>query len=226
MTKKALGVIPATESGVQARPYTYEIHKGMFVIDGKPNIERHIDVMRDEMGIDEILIVLGYMADTIQSYFGDGSDFCVQIHYVENQHLEKGWASSALLAKPFLSGRNACVMLADEFYLDFNIGQIANTDLEKYSFVCPVKSVLNVNLIKKNISVVRDGNRVTRLVENPISLPNDLLGMATFIIAASVMNELESVFESERTSLDFITLADHLIRTGESIGAFDLWANI
>ena len=62
MSKSILGVIPAAGSGIRARPYTYEIHKGMFLIDGKPNIERHVDLMRDEMSIEEIVIVVGYMA--------------------------------------------------------------------------------------------------------------------------------------------------------------------
>ena len=132
MSSSLVGIIPAAGSGIRARPYTYELHKGMFQIDGKPNIERHIDLMRDEMGIEEIVVVLGYMGETIQSFFGDGSERGVRIHYVENQHLDKGWAWSVLLAKPFMAGRNACVMLADEFYLNSNMGEFAQFDLDSY----------------------------------------------------------------------------------------------
>jgi len=198
VSTSVLGIIPAAGSGVRARPYTYEVHKGMFVIDGKPNIERHIDLMRDEMQIEEIVIVLGYMGDAIQSYFGNGSDFGVRLQYVENQHLDKGWAWSVLLAKPFLAGRKACVLLADEFYLDSNLGELANFDLDTYSVACPVKSVNDPALIKKNFSVERDGQRAIRLVENPIAIPNDLLGMASFLIHSSVMQELETAFENGR----------------------------
>jgi len=222
VSTSVLGVIPAAGSGIRARPYTYEVHKGMFVMDGKPNIERHIDIMRDEMGIEEVLIVLGYMGESIESYFGDGSDFGVRIQYVENQHLDKGWAWSVLLSKPFLAGRHACVMLADEFYLDSNLGEIASFDLEKFDVVCPVKPVTDPSLIKKNFSVERDGQRVIRLVENPVALPNDLLGMATFMVNESVMQDLESAFDTGRTNLDFVTFADDLIRSGKSVGAFDL----
>ena len=222
MSAPLIGIIPAAGSGIRARPYTYELHKGMFLIDGKPNIERHIDLMRDQMGIDEIVIVLGYMGNTIQSYFGDGSDRGVRIHYVENQHLDKGWAWSVLLGKPFMAGRNACVMLADEFYLDSNLGDIAKFDLETYSVVCPIKSVDDPAVIKKNFSVERDGARIVRLVENPVALPNDLLGMASFLVRPDVMNELEAAFESGRTSLDFVTFVDDLIRAGHTVGAFEL----
>lgn len=222
MSTSVLGIIPAAGSGIRARPYTYEVHKGMFVIDGKPNIERHIDLMRDEMRIEEVVIVLGYMGDAIKAYFGDGAEFGVRIQYVENQHLDKGWAWSVLLAKPYLAGRKACVMLADEFYLDSNIGEFADFDLDTYSVACPVKAVNDPALIKKNFSVERDGSRVIRLVENPVAIPNDLLGMASFMIHPTIMQELETAFEAGRTNLDFVTFVDDLIRSGNRVGAFDL----
>ena len=105
MSDQLIGIIPAAGSGIRARPYTYELHKGMFLIDGKPNIQRHVELMRDEMGIEEIIIVLGYMGETITEFFGDGTEFGVRITYVENQHLDKGWAWSVLLAKPYMAGR-------------------------------------------------------------------------------------------------------------------------
>lgn len=216
-----IGIIPAAGSGIRARPYTYELHKGMFLIDGKPNIERHVALMRDEMGIDEIVIVLGYMGNTITEHFGDGADFGVRITYVENQHLDKGWAWSVLLAKPYMAGRLGVVMLADEFYLDSNLGAMTDID-DDYMVVVPVKPVEDPELIKKNFSVERDGSRVIRLVENPVSTPNDLLGMATFLIRPEVLGELEAAFEGGRSSLDFVTFVDDLIRSGNSVGVFDL----
>ena len=112
-------------------------------------------------------------------------------------------------------------MLADEFYLDSNLGDITKIDGE-FSVVVPVKSVDNPELIKKNFSVERDGSRIIRLVENPVSTPNDLLGMATFVVQADVMAELEAAFEGGRSSLDFVTFVDDLIRNGQTVGAFDL----
>ncbi len=222
MSENLIGIIPAAGSGIRARPYTYELHKGMFLIDGKPNLERHVDLMRDQMGIEEIVIILGYMGDTIREHFGDGADFGVRIHYVDNQHLDKGWAWSVLLAKPFMAGRNGLVTLADEFYLNTNIGDITNVDLETFSAAVAVKPVDDPALIKKNFSVERDGDRIVRMVENPVSTPNNLLGMATFLIRPEVMGELEEAFDAGRPSLDFVTFVDDLIRHGQNVGAFDV----
>ena len=222
MSGKLIGIIPAAGSGIRARPYTYELHKGMFHLDGKPNLERHIDLMRDEMGIEEIVIILGYMGETIEAHFGDGSDFGVRIHYVQNQHLDKGWAWSVLLAKPFMAGRHGVVTLADEFYLDTNLGSITDFDYESYSAVVSVKPVDDPALIRKNFSVERDGARVIRLVENPVATPNDLLGMATFVIRPEVLTELEAAFDAGRPSLDFVTFVDDLIRAGHDVTSFDV----
>ena len=222
MSDSLIGIIPAAGSGIRARPYTYELHKGMFLIDGTPNIGRHIELMRDEMGIEEIVIVLGYMGQTIRDHFGDGAAHQIRLTYVENQHLDKGWAWSVLLAKPYMAGRHGMVILADEFYLDTNLGSITDFDYQSYSAVVPVKPVDDPALIKKNFSVERNGDRIVRLVENPVSTPNDLLGMAAFLIRPAVMAELESAFENGRSSLDFVTFLDDLIRAGHDIGAFDL----
>ena len=222
MTEKLIGIIPAAGSGIRARPYTYELHKGMFLLDGQPNIERHLLLMRDEMGIEEIVIILGYMGETIEQYFGDGSDFGVRVTYVQNQHLDKGWAWSVLLAKPYMAGRHGLVVLADEFYLDTNLGSITDFDYQDYSAVVAVKPVDDPALIKKNFSVERDGDRVVRLVENPVSTPNDLLGMATFVVRPEVMTELEASFDGGRPTLDFVTFVDDLIRSGHKVGAFDV----
>lgn len=222
MASDLIGIIPAAGSGIRARPYTYEQHKGMFLIDGEPNLERLISIMRDQMGIEEVVIVLGYMADTIREHFGDGADFGVEIDFVENHHLDKGWAWSVLLAKPFLAGRHGCVMLADEFYLGSNHDELVASGYADLTAVCTVKSVDDPELIKRNFSVERDGERIVRLVENPVSTPNDLLGMATFIVSPEVLELLGDAYDSGRPSIEFVNFIDELIRDGHRVTAFEL----
>lgn len=222
MAPSMIGIIPAAGSGIRARPYTYEQHKGMFLIDGRPNLLRVIDTMQHDLGIEEVVIVLGYMGDSIREHFGDGAARGLRIHYVENQNLDKGWAWSVLLAKPFLAKRRGVVMLADEFYLNANFGELRSFSYEKYSVVCCVKETENPEDIKRNFSVERSGARVVRLVENPTSLPNNLLGMATFIVAPEVFKRLEDEYQKGRQSIEFVNFIDELIRDGHQVGSFDL----
>lgn len=222
MASKLVGIIPAAGSGIRARPYTYEQHKGMFLIDGKPNLERIIDTMQHDLGIEEVVIILGYKGDTIREYFGNGSDRGLRIHYSENLNLDKGWAWSVLLAKPFLAGRHGCVMLADEFYLDANFSEMKDYPIDQYSVVCAIKAGATPDVIKANFSVETSGRRIVRLVEKPVNVPNDILGMATFIVAPEVWPLLEKAYSGGRTSVEFVNFVDGLIRDGHQVGSFEV----
>ena len=217
-----IGIIPAAGSGVRARPYSYEVHKGLFAIDGKSNIARIIETMRDDLGISEIVIIVGYMADAIRDTFGSGQEMDVSISYVENQHLDRGWAWSVLLAKPALAGRNACVMLADEFYQGANFKDLLEiSNLDRLATVL-VKRNSDSELIKRNFSVEMDGTRIIRLVENPTVVMNDILGMATFIVAPALFTLLETAYGDSRPSIEFVNFLDELIREGHSVHSFEM----
>jgi dTDP-glucose pyrophosphorylase len=216
-----IGIIPAAGSGVRAKPYTYEVHKGLFVIDGRSNLHRTIDIMRDDLGIHDVVIVIGYMGDAVQATFGDGSDVGVSITYVENHHLDRGWAWSVLLAKPYLAGRHACVMLSDEFYLGHNLAELPKSPWRDHTVTVAVKTTDDPEQIKRNFSVERSGDRIVRLVENPVHIPNDVLGMATFVVAPEVFRLLEAAYD-RRPSVEFVNFIDELIRDGNSVAAFDV----
>ena len=222
MSNSMIGIIPAAGSGVRARPYSYEVHKGLFAIDGRSNIARTIDIMRDDMGISEVVIIVGYMANAVREAFGEGQDFGVKISYVENQHLDRGWAWSVLLAKPFLAGRHACIMLSDEFYLNTNISEILQSPYKDHMVTVAVKKEDDADVIKKNFAVEQNGDRIVRLVENPIHVNNDILGMATFIVDPQVISYLDDAYNSGRPSIDFVSFIDELIRDGHSVVPFNV----
>jgi UDP-N-acetylglucosamine diphosphorylase / glucose-1-phosphate thymidylyltransferase / UDP-N-acetylgalactosamine diphosphorylase / glucosamine-1-phosphate N-acetyltransferase / galactosamine-1-phosphate N-acetyltransferase len=217
-----VGIIPAAGSGVRARPYSYEVHKGLFSIDGRSNIARNIDIMRDDFGIRDIVIVTGYMANAVEEAFGNGNDYGVTIEYIQNQHLDRGWAWSILLAKPFIAGRYSCVMLSDEFYHDTNIAELAMSSYRDHLVTVAVKPQSEPDQILKNFSVERSGSRVLRLVENPKAVQNDLLGIATFILSPHLFTLLADVYDSGRPSVEFVSFVDDLIRDGHSVNSFDL----
>ncbi|MBA28469.1 MAG: hypothetical protein CME95_06900 [Hyphomonadaceae bacterium] len=222
MTNSLLGIIPAAGSGIRARPYSYEIHKGLFEIDGRSNIARTIDIMRDDLGISEIVIVVGYMGGAVRETFGDGKDFGVRISYIENQHLDRGWAWSVVLAKPYLASRHACIMLSDEFYLGSNLKDMISSGYQDQLVTVAMKQESDPEIIKRNFSVERNGSRIIRLVENPVNVQNDILGMATFLVDPKVFALLEQEYDKGRPSIDFVSFVDGLIRDGHDVAAFDL----
>jgi len=113
-------------------------------------------------------------------------------------------------------------MLSDEFYLGTNHGELAQFPYDEYSAVVAVQRVDDPELIKKNFSVECDGSRVIRLVENPVNITNDILGMANFILAPEVFDLLEAAYDSGRPSVEFVNFIDELIRDGHNVALFEL----
>ncbi len=216
------GLIPAAGKGVRARPYTHDIHKGMLEIDGKPNLERIIRIMRDEMGISEITIVIGHLGETIREHFGDGSRLGVSLRYVENMALEKGLAYSVFLGSQAMDGP-FCMMLCDECYFGSNHSELASYDLGDALGVCAGQRVDDQSLIERNYAVYKDGNRITHLVEKPKHIDNDIMGSGTFLFSPRLFPMLEEAFaRSESGYVEFVNFLGSLVENGERLDYYEL----
>jgi histidinol-phosphate phosphatase family protein len=73
-------VILAGGRGTRMLPYTLTRPKTMIEFHGKPFLEYVIEMLRDH-GFDRYLILLGYLPEVIQTYFGDGRRWGIHIDY-------------------------------------------------------------------------------------------------------------------------------------------------
>ncbi len=219
--KPLYGLIPAAGKGSRARPYTESVHKGLLDVNGTPNMERIIRIMRDELSIEKIVIVVGYLGDTIRQYFGSGDRYGVSIEYVQNNDLDKGLAWSILLAKPFVDDY-FCIMLCDECYLSSNHAALLHSDYECAQFTCAGLKVDDESLIKKNFSIVQEDGLLISLQEKPVSLPNDIMGSGTFICSPSLFDDLESSFLKTPSHVEFVSMLNDLLKRGVRAQFFQL----
>lgn len=219
MTARRLkGLIPAAGKGSRARPYTQETHKALLDVNGTPNMERIIGIMRDDMGIRDIVVVIGYLGETIRRHFGSGERFGVSIQYVENHELDKGLAWSVLLAKPYLNDY-FCMMLCDECYLSSNHGALLSFPYDDALFTCAGLRVDDDSFIRKNYSVEHQSDRLVHLVEKPSSIPNDIMGSGTFVFSPAIFSWLEKAFSNTPHYVELISLLNGLLAQGE-LGRF------
>jgi len=85
-------IILAGGLGTRLRPLTLETPKPLLPIKGKPIIEHAINNFK-KYGIKEIILSVGYKADKIREYFGNGEKFGINISYcIENEPLGTGGA--------------------------------------------------------------------------------------------------------------------------------------
>ncbi len=73
-------VILAGGRGTRLGPFTRAQPKPMVHFHGKPFLEYVVEMLR-EQGFERILLLLGYLPEVIQDYFGDGSRWGVHIAY-------------------------------------------------------------------------------------------------------------------------------------------------
>jgi UDP-N-acetylglucosamine diphosphorylase / glucose-1-phosphate thymidylyltransferase / UDP-N-acetylgalactosamine diphosphorylase / glucosamine-1-phosphate N-acetyltransferase / galactosamine-1-phosphate N-acetyltransferase len=92
-------VILAAGRGKRMRELTNDIPKPMVQVRGKPVLQYIIEGLRDA-GIERVLLIVGYRKEIVIDYFGKGSDFGVQIDYIE-QVTQDGTGRVVELARDF-----------------------------------------------------------------------------------------------------------------------------
>ena len=99
-------IILAGGQGIRLRPFTDNLPKPMVSINGKPFLEYLVELLK-ESGVEEIVMLLGYLPEKITEYFGDGLKFGIRIKYSIGTAEDKTGTRI----------RNAASLLADKFLL-------------------------------------------------------------------------------------------------------------
>lgn len=197
-TKKAVILAGGKGSRTRVKIKHRDVVKVMLPVNGKPNLERNIEILRDQLGVKSILIVVSYGEELIREHFGDGRDFGVEIEYVQSES-GLGIADALSLAQDKV-GDYFLVMLADEFYLDFNHSCLKGLDYRDAAAVITYLRKNSPQEIAKNYSLnISDGARVRSLIEKPQKIENNLLGLGTFILNDSIFDYIKKTEPNPRT---------------------------
>lgn len=99
MTKIDKAVILAAGRGKRMRELTADLPKPMIEVRGKPVLQYIVEGLRDA-GVGKFLIVVGYRAEAVENFFGDGSRYKIDIQYA-TQVTQDGTGRVVELAKNF-----------------------------------------------------------------------------------------------------------------------------
>ena len=78
--------------GERLRPITDNLPKPMVPLNGRPMLSYQVDWMRRQ-GVTDVVFLCGYLGNTIEEYFGDGSDAGITAHYsFEDKPMGRGGA--------------------------------------------------------------------------------------------------------------------------------------
>ena len=159
MLKQA--VILAGGRGERLRPLTDDRPKPMILVNNRPFLEYVIDILKLS-GIEEVVLLIGYLSEKIVDYFGDGSRFGVNIKYgvspVEDDTGTRIKKAKDLLAPDFL------LMYGDVYWPALDLQKMSEFFFSSGKLGLIV--VCNKGESKPNI-LVDDENNVLRYVYGP-----------------------------------------------------------
>jgi dTDP-glucose pyrophosphorylase len=115
MAKIGKAVVLAAGRGTRMRELTADLPKPMIEVRGKPVLQHILEGLRDA-GVRDFLIIVGYHADAVQNFFGDGSRYNVAIQYA-TQAVQDGTGRVVDLARDF-AGDSPFVLSYGDILLD------------------------------------------------------------------------------------------------------------
>ncbi|GAA0239753.1 bifunctional sugar-1-phosphate nucleotidylyltransferase/acetyltransferase [Haladaptatus pallidirubidus] len=154
-------VILAAGEGSRLRPLTNRRPKPMLPVGNKPLLESVVEAV-SAAGVTEIVLVVGYQRERIQSYFGNGDHWGVDITYAV-QEKQLGTGHALLQAEPFIDS-NFITLNGDRYIESRIVEDLIDKHHETEDSCIAVTRVETPN----RFGVVElDGQIVTELIEKP-----------------------------------------------------------
>lgn len=155
-------VILAGGRGLNMRPFTFEMPKGLFPVGGKPILEHVVEMLR-KAEIRDIVFSIGHLGEKIREHFGDGKKFDVKITYVSEQK-EAGTGGALILAKKYIKSE-AFLVVHGDILIDINIADLIAFHKEQGTIATiALTSVVDPSSFGE---VLLNGAKVTQFVEKP-----------------------------------------------------------
>ncbi len=175
-------VILAAGEGTRLRPLTVSRPKVMLRVGDKPIMQYAIDALR-EVGVRDIVVVVGYQKERIQTHFADGKDFGVNLEYVV-QRKQLGTGHALLCAKDLLDGDFLAVP-GDNILDGAMVAQLLDHRSD-------VTMLCTESAQPRKYGVVElDGNRVTSIIEKPPRRISNLISTGIYYFSHRFLDLLE-----------------------------------
>ena len=190
-------VIMAGGQGTRLRPLTSNQPKPMIPIVNVPCME-HIVGLLKRHGFTDIAVTLQFMPDEIRDYFGDGSDWGVNMSY-SIEDAPAGTAGSVKMAEQQLGleGERLLIISGDAL-TDADLSRLVEFHEEKGSEATMVlKSVENP--LDFGIVITEEDGRISRFLEKPAwgQVFSDTVNTGIYLLEPSVMDEIPDPEEGE-----------------------------
>jgi mannose-1-phosphate guanylyltransferase / phosphomannomutase len=188
-------VVMAGGFGTRIQPLTHSVPKPMLPILNRPMMQHIIEKLRDA-GIKDIVILLYFKPEIIRDYFGDGSEFGVNIEYVLPDD-DYGTAGAVKCAEYFLN--EEFIIVSGDLVTDFDLNEIIDFHKKKSSqltiTLTPVADPLQFGVV-----IASPEGKIQRFLEKPSwgEVFSDTINTGIYILHPDILDYIP-----ENTNFDF-----------------------
>jgi D-glycero-alpha-D-manno-heptose 1-phosphate guanylyltransferase len=152
--------------------------KPLAFLGDKPFLELLVQQLRCQ-GICNLVMCSGYLADQIETEFGDGKSRGVRIEY-SREHLPLGTGGALKVARPFLQHASQFVVMNGDSFLEINIDRLIRFHCQQGGLA--TVAVLQVQDAGRYGTVqVSSSGRVTRFMEKADTVAPGLINAGVYV---------------------------------------------
>jgi UDP-N-acetylglucosamine diphosphorylase / glucose-1-phosphate thymidylyltransferase / UDP-N-acetylgalactosamine diphosphorylase / glucosamine-1-phosphate N-acetyltransferase / galactosamine-1-phosphate N-acetyltransferase len=226
MTQITKAVLLAAGRGTRMRDLTNEVPKPMLLVQGRPILQHIVEGMR-LAGVREFLIIVGWRAEIVRDFFGDGSKFDARISY-ETQVVQDGTGRVVELARDFSGGDPFLLSYGDILVEQSNYGRL----------VAPADDVEAIISVKRNEDVSKGGAvfvnerfEMTDLREKPQpgEPTSPWYNAGVYMFRRSIFDFTAKLERSPRGEYELTDAIRNLAQSGHKVQALQLtgdWADV
>jgi mannose-1-phosphate guanylyltransferase/phosphomannomutase len=181
-------VLMAGGEGSRLRPLTSRRPKPLAPVAGKPVMEHIVNLLRKH-GFTEVVATLHYLADEIESYFGDGSALGVTMHYVV-EDTPLGTAGAVKLANDLLRDEPFLIISGDAL-TDVDLSAIVQHHRERGNDVTIALQRVT-NPLEFGVVVTDENGQIIRFLEKPSwgEVFSDTINTGIYVLEPGILERM------------------------------------
>ena len=199
-------VIMAGGEGTRLRPLTSNVPKPMLPLANRPMMEHIVDLLQQH-GFDEIVVTVAFLANTIRTYFGDGSEFGVRMVYA-TEDTPLGTAGSVRNAMDELDER--FLVISGDVLTDIDLGRDRRLPRRAQGRWPPSASSPVENPLEFGIVITHEDGSIERFLEKPTwgQVFSDTINTGIFVLEPEIFDYIPADRPVDFSSEVFPALLD------------------
>jgi len=221
-------VILAAGKGTRMGELTANLPKPMVLVEGKPVLEHILTGLRDEAGIRDFFIIIGWCGEVISDYFGDGKRWDVRVSYGE-QKVQDGTGKAPEIAQAWV-GNDRFLLTYGDILLRPPTDYALLVDAFKEEGVIAVKD--GEDLTKGGAVVLNREGFMTDIVEKGSSsqVPaNAYYNAGIYLLTPGIFDYTARLEKSPRGEFEFTDALKASAKAGDRLRGVTLrraWADV